>query len=359
MTNTDLKNKIDLEITNKVLPQSITPSNVGQNLKDIVDYIDQEVEENLPAVLIGPQGETGPVGPVGPAGLEWQGLWVDTSDYNLNDAVSYNGSSYFCINAIEGDPANQDPETDTTTWAFLAMRGTPGSPGPMGPQGPPGPSSSPVKTFGNIEATLLSEQGYPVISTDICLVLSQGNGRRVVLPQSQPVGKEVILYAGNTNFSFLVQNAQVSTPGLSPEGIQSYVSSFEIRPNRNYKFTSLGGDNFWKIEELTINKKVIFKARLTQVGTNNPVVTVLENLTGRTYSVIRVDVGHYRITPTIALPTTIDFRLNFNTNSFIAPSYNSENQVNNLEIFTRYWNGSDFVLSDDIINRAVLELEII
>lgn len=43
MTSAQLKTQIDAAITNKVAADSITPTDVGNNLKAIVDYIDQEV----------------------------------------------------------------------------------------------------------------------------------------------------------------------------------------------------------------------------------------------------------------------------------------------------------------------------
>lgn len=42
-TNTEIKNLIDSDITNKTTPSSITNINVGENMKSIVDYIDQQV----------------------------------------------------------------------------------------------------------------------------------------------------------------------------------------------------------------------------------------------------------------------------------------------------------------------------
>ena len=42
MTNTQLKTQIDADITNKTTADSVTTENVGENLKDIVDYVDQE-----------------------------------------------------------------------------------------------------------------------------------------------------------------------------------------------------------------------------------------------------------------------------------------------------------------------------
>ena len=45
--------------------------------------------------LDGPQGPQGPPGPIGPAGLVWQGEFVSCVVYQQNDAVGYNGASYY------------------------------------------------------------------------------------------------------------------------------------------------------------------------------------------------------------------------------------------------------------------------
>jgi len=42
MTNTALKAQIDSQITNETLSNSISPADVGGNLKAVVDYIDQQ-----------------------------------------------------------------------------------------------------------------------------------------------------------------------------------------------------------------------------------------------------------------------------------------------------------------------------
>ena len=43
MTNTTLKAQIDSQITNETTPSSVSPTDVGTNLKAVVDYIDQQV----------------------------------------------------------------------------------------------------------------------------------------------------------------------------------------------------------------------------------------------------------------------------------------------------------------------------
>lgn len=49
MTNTDLKTQIDTQITNETVKSGITPTDVGGNLKSVVDYTDQQdaLKENI------------------------------------------------------------------------------------------------------------------------------------------------------------------------------------------------------------------------------------------------------------------------------------------------------------------------
>jgi hypothetical protein len=51
MTNTVLKAQIDSQITNETTPNGITPTEVGENIKAVVDYVDQEAEKILHLTL--------------------------------------------------------------------------------------------------------------------------------------------------------------------------------------------------------------------------------------------------------------------------------------------------------------------
>ena len=115
-------------------------------ISDIVTIVSEEVNSGVvgpqgPAGLGGPVGPPGPLGPVGPAGLEWQGEWNPGSNYSVDDAVGYNGASWFCISNTSG---LESPEDDPTNWALLAAQGAQGVPGATGLQGPIGPSGSSV-----------------------------------------------------------------------------------------------------------------------------------------------------------------------------------------------------------------------
>jgi len=145
MTSSQLKAQIDLDITSKTVPSSVTTTIVGTDLKAIIDHIDQQVATVAgtgpqgPQGVQGPTGPAGPVGPVGPAGLTWKGVWTSGAAYILDDAVGYGGASYFCILAITGTTV---PTSDPTHWALLAAQGSPGIQGLPGIQGPVGATGS-------------------------------------------------------------------------------------------------------------------------------------------------------------------------------------------------------------------------
>ena len=92
----------------------------------------------------GPTGPQGVPGPVGPAGLEWKGAWVSGTSYIEDDAVGFNGASWFCILDTNGTTS---PDTDTTHWALLAAQGATGPQGPQGVAGTTGTSTLPYKQY--------------------------------------------------------------------------------------------------------------------------------------------------------------------------------------------------------------------
>lgn len=70
-----------------------------------------------------------PSGPRGPVGLQWRGAWSGITSYNVDDAVTYGGSSY--RRKIAGTSATL-PTADTTNWELLAAKGDKGDKGDPG-----------------------------------------------------------------------------------------------------------------------------------------------------------------------------------------------------------------------------------
>jgi len=128
ITNPDVD---DLLVGTDVENSNATKNFTVQSIIDLIGDINQGP--------IGPQGVAGAngiPGPVGPAGLNWQGAWVSGTSYVADDAVGYNGASYFCILATSGTTT---PNLATTNWALLASQGAQGIQGVQGPTGAQGP----------------------------------------------------------------------------------------------------------------------------------------------------------------------------------------------------------------------------
>lgn len=86
----------------------------------------------------GAKGDQGERGLQGEPGLVWRGPWDSGASYAVDNAVSYQGSSYVAIASSTGEV----PETGSS-WELLASQG---EQGPEGPQGPPGFSNYNVIT---------------------------------------------------------------------------------------------------------------------------------------------------------------------------------------------------------------------
>lgn len=192
MDNLLLKQQIDTEITNKTTVSSISPTNVGNNIKAVVDYVDQEIGgvSGIPGP-VGPQGPAGAQGPVGPAGLTWQGTWDANVMYAENDAVGYAGASWFCTSAV-ATLGNPSPSVDTTHWALLASVGATGPQGPQGPQGPPGSGGGVVNTYEDV-FSFTNSAPFPTSSKTILRFNSAGFS--YALPLNVDLGAVIYIYS--------------------------------------------------------------------------------------------------------------------------------------------------------------------
>jgi hypothetical protein len=74
----------------------------------------------------GEQGEQGLQGEEGPEGLNWKGTWNPETPYVVDDAVTYLGTSYMCVEANTG----QVPTQVNPYWQVLAGKGDTGAAGP-------------------------------------------------------------------------------------------------------------------------------------------------------------------------------------------------------------------------------------
>lgn len=180
----------------------------------------------------GIQGPAGPPGPVGPAGLNWQGAWDTDSSYVVDDAVGFNGASWFCISDVTGT-GNSNPEEDTTSWALLAAQGAVGPQGPQGPTGPQGPQGpqgdGAVQNYKNYVAQIIPNSSSSITTNVLentlgtTVTLSWVSGKlRATLGSSIMTTTNFYL---NTSSYFGGSNYYITTPtpvSLSTIDIDSY-----------------------------------------------------------------------------------------------------------------------------------------
>lgn len=102
----------------------------------------------------GATGSTGATGATGPAGLNWLGAYAGGTTYAVDDAVSYNGSSYVCKLASTGNLP-----TNTTYWDTLAEKGASGS-GAGDVTGPASAVANNFAAFDGVSGKLIKDSGF-------------------------------------------------------------------------------------------------------------------------------------------------------------------------------------------------------
>jgi len=214
----------------------------------------------------GPIGSQGIPGPVGPAGLNWQGAWSALNTYVIDDAVGYDGASWFCINPV--GPSVTTPDLDLTNWALLAAEGAQGPqgiPGVQGPTGATGPSGTAAPYTNSVVIAVSSSPGT-VMTSDINAIATNSNNWFVRLPENVPAGKEIFVYGssqvgtGWTN----VQPFNLGSTIITNKSNQS-TGQFQVYLTDIVRFTSAGND-FWIAENITSTPLRFNNQILSSVG---------------------------------------------------------------------------------------------
>lgn len=143
--------------------------------------------------LKGPPGES----------IVWKGTWLDNVSYKLLEAVTYNGSSYVCVNAVGN--AGRDPSllSSRPYWGILGQRGVDGpagSPGATGAAGAPGASIvwkgaySDSAAYFKLDAVSYNGNSY------ICSTTGTGSITNV-LPTSDSTKWSLMVSKGETGYA--------------------------------------------------------------------------------------------------------------------------------------------------------------
>jgi hypothetical protein len=81
-----------------------------------------------PTGAAGSTGSTGGTGPVGAVGMNFRGAWSNALNYEVNDAVTYSGSTYLALSPGK----NLEPDANTQFWMVIAQAGGAGPTGAAG-----------------------------------------------------------------------------------------------------------------------------------------------------------------------------------------------------------------------------------
>ncbi len=117
-----------------------------------------------PAGIQGPQGLTGPAGA---PGINFRSAWLSNANYQTNDGVTFNGSTWIATASSTG----VQPGTTTDAWSLLAAAGS------TGPSGPAGAAAT--LTIGSVST------GAPGSKA---IVTNSGNATAAVLNFTLPAG---------------------------------------------------------------------------------------------------------------------------------------------------------------------------
>lgn len=102
-------------------------------------------EDDQPWILLASKGEAGAAGAAGGAGPQgipgagvvWRGAWAAGTDYVVDNAVTYNGSSYR-VTVAHTPGAGENPAATPGKYAYIAMKGADGAAGAAGANGAAG-----------------------------------------------------------------------------------------------------------------------------------------------------------------------------------------------------------------------------
>jgi hypothetical protein len=108
----------------------------------------------------GTTGATGATGAAGATGINYRNAWNNSTIYNNNDAVSYNGSTYLAITSN----FNITPTSDPTVWTVLAAAGSTGATGPTGATGSAGANGATGATGATGPAGATGATGSPGVN---------------------------------------------------------------------------------------------------------------------------------------------------------------------------------------------------
>ena len=159
---------------------------------------------------------TGSQGPKGEKGVNFMGGWIANNEYFEDDLVTYQGSSYICIQAHSG--GSIAPSSDSNNWAIFAQMGNTGA---TGAQGNPGATGATPNIA--VNATALPAGSQPTATR------TGSNANPIItfgIPQVSNVYVHHVTIRNKEN-TYQSVNATITIINKSSEAIDSYQKLYD------------------------------------------------------------------------------------------------------------------------------------
>lgn len=249
----------------------------------------------------GPQGAQGPQGPQGPQGAQgpqgvsgtngtngvsftYRNLYDSSITYFKNDVVSFNGSSYICLNNC----LNVNPDSSTYYWYYLAVKGdkgdkgdtgntgSTGATGAKGDKGDKGDSGSDGSSpdIGSIVTAVLGATAIAGLQTEISALATTVAGIQTEIiaidadlttlngkTQYQSVGIDGTNNATSFNSEVIVKSTLANKIVLNPYGASSFADDVTIGGKATIRDVEVSNNltvdnNVYVTEKLYVNNNI-------------------------------------------------------------------------------------------------------
>ena len=217
-----------------------------------------------PPVPLGSSGPTGPAGPAGVAGptgspgLVYQGTYSSSTNYGLNAAVVFQGSSYISTQASNSGNA---PGSSPNAWSLLSAAGAAGTAGATGATGAAG-SAGPTGPAGASASVQIGSVSTGAAGSSASVV-NVGTATAAVLNFTIPQGATGA--AGTGSGSGSGSNGTSGIPFASMYHSVSYAATYYSVNNTNQSATEVASVLTWVPSGCTASQLQVFSQQAATI----------------------------------------------------------------------------------------------
>lgn len=194
------------------------------------------------------------------------------------------------------------------------------------------------------------------------------------LPTTTVIGKQVLVISAGVTANNIQIFANAAADAKMFETFGTNIASVTLTPNQLYRFTYLGYgtgaggvvNGFWKAENLSTvvgdtRPYKSYVALISQTGTNDPTLVVLENTLGQTVTVTRNAAGRYvlNVSGSILLATKTAWNITNDNNNNWFFWMNKENGLGNTTtIYIDTGSPSPLTYTDGLLQSTPFEIRV-